>query len=153
VTGASSAGGLRVGTDLVHVPDVEQSISRFGDRYLQRVYTPDELATCRSGDGWSVPRLAARFAAKEAAIKVLRPTGGVSYRSVELRLDDDGAPTLAFTGAADARARELGLRDLSVSVSHDGAYAIAVLAATLDAPAEHPAAPPAAQPADQREAS
>ena len=81
-------GALRVGTDLVHVPDVAASIDRFGARYLHRVYTDAELDTCRSGaGGWSPERLAARFAAKEAVLKVLRPADGVSVRDIEVGAD------------------------------------------------------------------
>ena len=62
-------GRLRVGTDLVRVADVGHSIEQFGDRYLARIYTPDELSTCRADGGWTVERLASRFAAKEAATR------------------------------------------------------------------------------------
>src|SRR5665213_3165631 len=65
--------GLRVGIDLVSVGDVEASIDRYAERYLNRVYTPDELSECRATDGTLVTeRLATRFAAKEALLKALR---------------------------------------------------------------------------------
>ena len=129
------AGQLRVGTDLVHVPEVTASIDRFGHRYLARVYTDAELATCRTAsEGWASERLAARFAAREAVIKVLRPQEGTSYRDIEVGHDRSGAPEVHLTGAALRRAAELGLTDGSVSLSHDGSYAMAVYAAVLTLP-------------------
>ena len=116
---SGNMGRLRVGTDLVRVADVGHSIEQFGDRYLTRVYTPDELSTC----------LASRFAAKEAATKVLRPLDGLSYQSIEVTLDELGAPELVLHGAARRRAEALGLQDTSVSMSHEGEYAVAIVAA------------------------
>lgn len=72
---------VRVGIDLTSVDEVAASIARFGDRYVARMFTPHEQAFCRIGDGpeanrpYRVESLAARFAAKEAVLKVLRPTG------------------------------------------------------------------------------
>ncbi len=125
-------GRLRVGTDLVEVAAVVESIEQFGVRYLERVFTDGELATCRDGSGWSAARLAARFAAKEATVKVLRPVEGMSYDRIEVVLDDDGAPDLRFHGSALRRADEIGFRDSSLSLSHDGGYALAILAAVVN---------------------
>jgi len=114
--------------DLVHVPDVQSSLDTFGQRYLRRVYTDRELATCAVNGGWSAARLAARFAAKEAAVKVLRPVDGLSYRHIEVVNDSTGAPELSFTGSAQLRADAVGLQGHTLSLSHDGAYAVAVFA-------------------------
>lgn len=123
---------VRVGTDLVRVADVAQSIVAFGDRYLHRVYTEEELAACRSVDGgWSPERLAGRFAAKESAIKALGIEDGVAYTSVEV-VSRGGAPGLRLTGAAAEKAVELAAKDASLSISHDGEYATAVVAALID---------------------
>ena len=130
----ATPGTLRVGTDLVHVPEVAASIDRFGTRYLRRVYTDAELDTCRSGSTWSCERLAARFAAKEAVLKVLRPQQGVSVRDIEVGLDAWGAPAVHLAGAARQRAVAIGLADGTVSISHDGTYAMAVYAAVLTLP-------------------
>ncbi len=125
-------GRLRIGTDLVRVADIGHSIEEFGDRYLTRIYTDDELSTCRAAEGgWTVERLASRFAAKEAATKVLRPLDGLSYRSIEVTLDEFGAPELVLHGAARQRAEALGLQDTSVSMSHEGEYAVAIVAAVI----------------------
>ena len=128
-TAIGNVARLRVGTDLVRVADIGHSIEQFGDRYLARVYTPEELSTCRAPGGWTVERLASRFAAKEAATKVLRPLDGLSYQSIEVTLDEHGAPELVLHGAARQRAEALGLQDTSVSMSHDGEYAVAIVAA------------------------
>lgn len=122
---------IRVGTDLVHVSEISASIDEFGDRYLNRLFTPAELLTCRATNGWCVERLAARFAAKEAATKVLRPEEGLSYHSIEVVLDDRGAPKLVLHDLARRRADDLGLQDTSLSMSHDGDYAVAILAAVF----------------------
>ncbi len=119
----------------MYVPQVVASIDRFGARYLHRVYTDAELAACRTlPDGWSPERLAARFAAKEAALKVLRPVDGTSLRDIEISHDSFGAPEVHFSGSALARANEIGLVDGTVSVSHDGNYAMAVYAAVVAPP-------------------
>jgi len=131
VTTSTTRETLRVGTDLVHVIEVQAAIDRFGDRYLSRVYTPQELATCRRGEGWAAERLAARFAAKEAMIKVLRPSEGISHLSIETTLDADGAPMLRLEGSAQRRAIDIGLSESSLSASHDGDYAVAVVAAMV----------------------
>ena len=64
-----------VGTDITAVPDVLASMTRFGDRYLGRLFTEHELASCPGPPEVAAAGLAARFAAKEAVVKVLRPTG------------------------------------------------------------------------------
>ncbi|MCU1401476.1 MAG: acpS 2 [Acidimicrobiales bacterium] len=139
-TDASRAQGrmfpaVRVGIDLVHVPDVTASIAEFGDRYLHRVYSPGEIAACTSDRGdLSAERLAARFAAKEAVVKALRPAYGIDYRSIEIVREADGAPSIDF-GTAGAGAHLLadsGVISASVSLTHDGEYASAVYMAITD---------------------
>jgi holo-[acyl-carrier protein] synthase len=123
---------VRVGIDLVHVPDVSASIKEFGDRYLRRVYSLGELAACTADDGTvSVERLAARFAAKEAVIKALRPAYGVDYRSIEVVLDPDGGPAIILH--RNARLLESsGIVSASVSLTHEGSYASAIYVALTE---------------------
>ena len=123
--------GLRVGTDLCSVRDVRQSVETFGDRYLCRVFTPGELAECQSTPDRMAERLAARFAAKEAAMKVLdmgdlRP----DWRSVEICRQESGQCELRLTGTAARMARDAGLESLAMSMSHELDMAIAVVVAT-----------------------
>jgi holo-[acyl-carrier protein] synthase len=124
------AHGLHVGADVVCVALVAESIRRFGDRYLERVFSPAELADCTSSLD-PAPRLAARFAAKEATLKALRAAEvGIDWRSIEVRRQRDGAPRLRLSGRAQSVARRLHLSRFSVSLSHDGDYAFAVVIAT-----------------------
>jgi holo-[acyl-carrier protein] synthase len=122
---------MRVGVDLVAIPEVSESIARFGRKYLDRVFTARELNDC-SGEGYELAsRLAARFAAKEAATKVLRPGDqGVGWRSIEVQRAAEGWTELALHGEAAALARSQGLNSFAVSISHEGAYATAVVVAT-----------------------
>ena len=114
---------IRVGIDLTSTDEVRDSITRFGDRYLERVYTATELRDC-AGDP---VRLAARFAAKEATIKALRAPDRLPWQTIEIRRDDSGAPSLALSGAAQALAAQRGCRSLSVSLTHERGHAAAVV--------------------------
>ncbi|MFN8051217.1 MAG: holo-ACP synthase [Acidimicrobiales bacterium] len=122
---------IRVGTDLIRVDEVAESIARFGDRYLHRVYTAQEAATCSGPDGPSAERLAARFAAKESVVKVLRPPEGVNFRDIEVRHDGGGAPEVVFDGELARHALRLGVVDSSLSMTHDGGLASAVFVAVF----------------------
>jgi len=125
---------VRVGLDLVDASEVAASIERFGDRYTSRIFTEHELACCRRPDrdghgaGWAVESLAARFAAKEAVLKLLRPTGSQpAWRSIELHRMTGGWCEIRLSGAAGALAAEAGIDRLSVSVSHESHLAAAVV--------------------------
>jgi holo-[acyl-carrier protein] synthase len=116
---------IRVGIDLTDAGAVRDSISTFGTRYLERVYTPGELRDCHGDPS----RLAARFAAKEATIKALAAPDRLPWRSIEVIRDPSGAPSLALTGAADELARARGCRSLAVSLTHEQDHAAAVVVA------------------------
>jgi holo-[acyl-carrier protein] synthase len=121
---------LRVGTDLVFVDTVRESIASHGEHYLTRVYTERELEDCRSANGVDAERLAARFAAKEATMKVLRPRDeGIPLRSIEVRRDPDGWVELELSGAAAALANQSGVTELALSIAHEGEFATAVVVA------------------------
>jgi holo-[acyl-carrier protein] synthase len=123
---------LRVGTDLCSVEQVAESVATFGDRYLRRVYTDQELEYCRRDPALSAERLAARFAAKEATVKVLRPRDlRPDWRTIEVRRDPDGWCELSLTGSAARLAHEASIGSLSVSLSHEAGMANAVVIATL----------------------
>ncbi|MES2186688.1 MAG: holo-ACP synthase [Pseudomonadota bacterium] len=125
--------GVRVGTDLVHVEGVAESVQRFGARYLDRIYTPAEIAYCRSSPTEMPRRLAARFAAKEACLKVLRPTQAwMDWRDMEVVKMPGGWCELELHGDARQLADRAGMHSFSVSLSHEQAYAVAVVAASLD---------------------
>ena len=114
--------------DIVDVADVAESVVRFGDRYLQRVFTPQEVAACANGA--NTRRLAAHFAAKEATLKtLLDDSRGVGWRSVEIRLPVHGDAAVELSGAAAAIARSRGIVAFSVSVSATRRHAAAVVVA------------------------
>ncbi len=121
---------IRVGADVVAIHQVAESVDHFGARYLQRVYTPHELSSCAGPPATRTASLAARFAAKEAAIKVLRPRGHQpDWRSLEVRRDPEGWCTMALTGHAAALAEQAGIAELAVSLTHEGDVAAAVVVA------------------------
>ena len=114
----------RTGCDLQRVDVVSDAIRDFGARYLDRVYTPGEQASYATGGAAS---LAARFAAKEAVLKLIGTADGVDLRTVEIRTPQ-GRPEVHLSGHAADLAREAGIdaADIDVSLSHTGDLALAV---------------------------
>ena len=115
-----------IGVDLVQIPRMRRVVERWQDRFLRRVFTDAELAYCRKRRD-PVPHLAARFAAKEAALKALG-IGlrlGVSWRELEVRRERGQAPVLLLSGKSLKIGQALGGRRLLVSLTHDGDYALA----------------------------
>jgi phosphopantetheine--protein transferase-like protein len=95
-------GALRVGTDLVQVSRIAQSIHQFGDRFVHRLFTADEIAYASSNPALLAERLAARFAAKEAAIKALSLSDtGLDWRQIEVQRSASGHCSLALHGVAE----------------------------------------------------
>jgi holo-[acyl-carrier protein] synthase len=122
---------LRVGTDLVSIDMVRGSLRDHAEHYLERVYTEREVEDCRTANGIDPERLAARFAAKEATLKVLRPREqGIPWNSIEVRRDPSGWVELALSGPASELASEAGVTELSLSIAHEGAFASAVVVAS-----------------------
>ncbi len=122
---------LVTGVDLVVISRVERVLERYGERFLIRVFTPAEIAHSRRRP----PELAARFAAKEAVSKALgvgmrlMSPHGISWRNVETLTETTGRPYLVLQGRAKALATQQGLTTWSLSLSHDGDMAIAVVVA------------------------
>lgn len=116
---------MKVGIDLVDVRRIAASIAGFGDRFLRRVFTDGELAYAQAAPALTAERLAARFAAKEAAKKAL-DLDGVGWRDLEVVRSPSGACQLVLHGAARARA---GAMSLALSMSHEGDHATAVVIA------------------------
>jgi holo-[acyl-carrier protein] synthase len=123
---------LRVGIDLVKADTIAEALAEHGERYLRRVYTDAEIAQCGGPDGAPDPlRLAARFAAKEAAMKVLRPgDAAVPWAAIEVVRDATGIPQLTLHGPAAALAAAAGLTEFALSLTHEDAYAAAVVVGT-----------------------
>jgi holo-[acyl-carrier protein] synthase len=133
---------MRVGIDLVSIDSVKESIREHGARYLERIYTEQELRDCRTDQGIVAERLAARFAAKEATIKVLRPPGGeaVPWQTMGVVRHSSGWVAVELSGRAAALAAEAGLSDFALSISHEAGFASAVVIAE-QAPGKQPDEP------------
>jgi holo-[acyl-carrier protein] synthase len=123
---------LRVGTDLVAVATVAESLrGTHRDHYLERVYTERELDDCRGPSGRVEPEhLAARFAAKEAAIKALPGAGEeVRLTQIEVVRDGSGSVSLALSGRAAELFAESGAAEIALSLSHEAGFATATVVA------------------------
>jgi len=114
------------GVDIAETIRIEQVLSRHGERFTGRLFTPQEVAYCEKFKN-KAERYAARFAAKEAAFKALG-TGwgnGVRWLDVEVTHQPSGKPELVLRGRAEELARQLGVTRRSVSISHADHYVVA----------------------------
>ena len=114
------------GIDLVEIARIQQSLERYGERFLNRVFTPAEQAYCMRKRN-AAESLAARFAAKEAAAKALG-TGisrGVNWLEIEVVREPGGRPTLRFEGRAAEIAGQLGVAHASLSITHTSSLSMA----------------------------
>jgi len=115
-----------LGLDIAEIDRIEQVFLRRGSTILQRLYTPREVAYCERHKN-KFERYAARFAAKEAAMKALG-TGwrqGVRWRDIEVANAPSGKPTLRLEGVARQIADKLRVRNISLTITHSGNLAIA----------------------------
>jgi holo-[acyl-carrier protein] synthase len=115
-----------LGIDIAEVDRIERAIRRYGQRFLQRVFTAAEIDYCQSKAN-ACERFAGRFAAKEAAMKAIG-TGwrrGVRWRDFEVVREPSGRPILRFSGVAADFAERLGMKRALVSITHTAAQAIA----------------------------
>ena len=115
-----------LGIDIAEIDRIEAAITRHGAPFLERLFTPREVAYCESHKG-KYERYAARFAAKEAAMKALG-TGwsrGVRWRDIEVTREPSGKPTLRLEGVAAQIAQRMGVRNISLSITHSGNLALA----------------------------
>jgi len=121
---------LGIGTDIIEIARIERSVERFGDAFLERVFTAGEIAYCQRKRN-AAESLAARFAAKEAGAKALG-TGisrGVSWREFEVRRQPGQRPELHLSGRAAEIAGKLGIRHISLSLTHSRSVSMAVVIA------------------------
>ncbi|HMO59751.1 MAG TPA: holo-ACP synthase [Roseiflexaceae bacterium] len=122
---------IYTGVDLIEIERIGTAIERWGDRFLLRVYSAEELVRYRD----RLPSLAARWAAKEACAKLLgvglrglgagEQLAAITLTDIETLADSYGRPQLRLHRGAAARAETLGIAHLSVSISHTHAYAVA----------------------------
>ena len=121
---------LLVGIDIQPIEEVESSLKTFGSRYRRLLFTDRELETCGDNSTTS-SRLAARFAAKEAVLKILDIHDVVpSWRSIEVGGDSDCRPEIILYDVAAELARARGIRDVFVSLTRGGDVAVATVVAS-----------------------
>jgi len=116
------------GIDLVEIRRIEESIGRFGDRFLHRIFTDGEIDYCRSKRE-SAESFAARFAAKEAGAKALG-TGiqyGISWKELEVVRPQGQRPTLLLHGRAAVMGQQLGVSRIWLAITHSRDLAIATV--------------------------
>jgi holo-[acyl-carrier protein] synthase len=119
---------IGVGIDTVEIPRLRKTLARYGDRFVQRVFTPEEKEYCIAHAD-PTPHYAVRFAAKEALFKALG-TGwarGVTWQDVEVRRKTPGAPHLELTGEAQILSKTFGTQSIHLSLSHSDNSAIALV--------------------------
>jgi len=117
-----------VGTDLTEVGRIRESIGRFGDRFLDRIYTKGERSYCESKAN-AAERFAARFAAKEAGMKAIG-TGwnfGVTWKDFEVVNEPSGRPKLVLQGVARQIATKLRVENVAISLTHTSEMAFAIV--------------------------
>jgi holo-[acyl-carrier protein] synthase len=117
---------LGTGVDIAEVPRIRESIERYGERFLRRIYTDGEIQYCESKAS-RFESYAARFAAKEAGMKALG-TGwsrGVRWRDIEVVRPKGQRPTIQFHGQAAAIADKLGTKNVALSLTHTREEALA----------------------------
>ena len=125
------------GIDLVEIHRIQQSVNRFGARFLSKVYTDAEQAYCLRKRN-AAESLAARFAAKEAGAKALG-TGmshGVTWLEIEVVRQPGGRPALRFHGRAAEMARRLNVQRAALSITHTKDLAMASVVLEAEAPGQ-----------------
>ena len=111
-----------IGVDIIETQRIENLIKKVGDRFLNRVFTPQEIAYCRG----RIPSLAARWAAKEAMSKAFGTgIGDMAFKEIEIVNTERGKPNITLHGQAKQIAQTLDFERIEVSLSHTDAYAIA----------------------------
>jgi holo-[acyl-carrier protein] synthase len=119
---------LGMGSDLAEIDRIQQSVERYGVRFLERVYTEIERSYSMRKKNYA-ERLAGRFAAKEAGMKAIG-TGwrrGVTWKDFEVVNEPSGKPTLKLSGAAARIAEQMGVKRIALSITHTAAIAMAVV--------------------------
>ena len=130
-----AVGTHAVGVDMIEIDRVARVLQRHPRRFLERVFTPEEVAFCRG----RVAELAARFAAKEATMKALG-TGArsVAWRDIEVLPDRRGKPLVYLYGGAAQRAEAIGLDAMDISLSHLADFVVAVVVCSQERREQEP---------------
>lgn len=119
---------LGIGVDLVECARIEHSIERFGDRFLNRVFTAGEIEYSQSMK-YPARHLAARFAAKEAVSKAFGTGIGkaMGWRDIDVQKKPSGEPFLVLTGGAEELAKQRGVKTAAITLSHTDHHAMAMI--------------------------
>lgn len=117
---------IGIGIDLVECKRIQHSLDRFGERFLNRVFTQGEIEYSNSMK-FPARHLAARFAAKEAVSKAFGTGIGkaMGWRDIDVRKKESGEPYLVFSGQADGLARARGMKSVFITLSHTDEHAMA----------------------------
>ncbi|MBN2531030.1 MAG: holo-ACP synthase [Deltaproteobacteria bacterium] len=116
---------LGIGIDICPVNRIQQILERQGDAFENRVYTRTEREYAKGAARFD--RLAARWAAREAAIKALNAPKGLGWHDISVENSQTGAPSLLFKGVALSLAEKLGVNNIMLSMTHAGGLAVAVV--------------------------
>jgi holo-[acyl-carrier protein] synthase len=120
------------GLDVQSIEEVEASLTRFGDRYLRRIYSEREVAECETNRDMMARSLALRFAAKEAVLKTLEPHDHIPpWHSIEVIFGVGHTPSVLLSGEARSLAHWRGIENLHLSVAFGPDYAVAVVVADV----------------------
>ena len=126
---------LGIGTDIIECLRIAQMIERHGDVFLQRVYTPHEIAYCSQRKA-ATQHYAGRWAAKESVLKAMG-TGwarGISWKDIEVQNEPGGAPSIVLGGGAREVCQQRGMTSVLITISHCRSHATAYAIATGESP-------------------
>jgi holo-[acyl-carrier protein] synthase len=114
------------GIDLVDCPRIEEMVARHGERFVQRVFTAAEQAYAEANKN-KIEKLAGRFAAKEAILKLMGTgwRGKIAWTDIEIINNSSGQPEVTLGGEVEKIADKLGIKHISVSITHTANFAIA----------------------------
>ncbi len=124
-----------LGTDIVEIVRIGEMIERHGELFLQRVYTESEIRYCQRHKE-SLQHYAGRWAAKEAVMKTLGTgfTKGIGWKDIQVASTQSGRPVIELSGGAGAYAKNLGIDEVLITISHCRAYATATAIAMQHSP-------------------
>ena len=114
------------GIDLVDCPRIEEMLKRHGDRFVQRIFTTAEQTYAQTNKN-KVEKLAGRFAAKEAVLKLMGTgwRGKIAWTDIEVINNSSGQPEVILSGEVEKIAARLGIKHVSISITHTANFAIA----------------------------
>ncbi len=124
---------LAHGVDLVECSRIEDLVHRHGERFMERVFTPAEIEYAHSARN-STERLAGRFAAKEAVLKLIGTgwRGKIAWTDIEVVNDGLGRPCVRLSGEVSRIASQLGIKEVCLSITHTSQHAMASAVAVAD---------------------